>query len=92
MGLEDVPQREGKDSKRLTGRNSDPDPYPVFGPDPDSDLDLESDPDINLSQDPDLDPNLNSGPDLSLELFYTWTGTKAETLVQTQAQTRHNLD
>ena len=46
MGLEGVPQREAKDSKRLTRRNSDPDPDPVFGLDPDSDLDLEKDPHI----------------------------------------------
>ena len=43
MDLEDVPLREAKDSKRLTRRNSDPDPDPVFGPDQDSDLDLEKD-------------------------------------------------
>ena len=41
MGLEGVPQREATDSKRLMRRNLDPDPDPVFGPDLDSDLDLE---------------------------------------------------
>ena len=46
MGLEDVPRREAKDSKRLTRRNSDPDLDPVFGPELDSDLDLETDLDI----------------------------------------------
>ena len=35
--------RERPDSKRLTRRNSDPDPDPVFGLDPDSDLDIETD-------------------------------------------------
>ena len=46
MGLEDVPRRQSKDSKRLTRRNSDLDPDQVFGLDPDSDLDLETDLDI----------------------------------------------
>ena len=46
MGLEDVPQREAEDSKRLTRLNSDTDPDPVFGPNLDSDLDLETDLDI----------------------------------------------
>ena len=42
MGLEEVPQREAKDTKRLTRRNTDPDPDPVFGLDPDSALDFET--------------------------------------------------
>ena len=43
MGLEGVPQSETKDSMRLTERNLDPDPDPVFGPDPDSNLGHETD-------------------------------------------------
>ena len=50
MGLEDVPQREAEDSKRLTRKYSDPNPDPVFGPDLDSGLDLETDLDMTKTQ------------------------------------------
>ena len=56
MGIVGVPQRETKDSNRLTRKYLHKDLDPALGPN----LYLV------LESDPDLDPSLNLGPDLNL--------------------------